>query len=129
MSTCPADIPYWAALAEGRLKVQCCQSCGTWAWPPVSRCGTCGNWEPDWRETPLTGRLYSWIRTCQPFGGSEEIPFVSLLVELPAAGGKRLMALYEGDESKLAIGMALTGRIDHVDVGGRQVPVTRWTAA
>jgi hypothetical protein len=35
------DAPYWQALGEGRLTMQCCQGCDHWHWPAVTRCGEC----------------------------------------------------------------------------------------
>ena len=125
------DAPYWEALREGRLVMQCCQSCGKWHWPAMSRCGDCGTWDPAWRETPMEGVLYSWIKNHYAFAGTEGIekPFVTALVALPAAGGRRLMGLFEGDESVLALDAPMKGRLDWTSADGRQIPCIRWRPA
>jgi uncharacterized OB-fold protein len=125
------DAPYWEALREGRLVMQCCQTCETWHWPAKSRCAECGTWDPQWRETPMEGLAHSWAKTWYPFKGAEGLktPFVTALVALPAAGGRRLMGLFEGDESVLALEAPLKGRLDWTDCGGRNVPCIRWRPA
>jgi uncharacterized OB-fold protein len=123
-----ADQAYWDALAEGRLELPRCRSCGRWRWPAVWRCGDCGAWEPAWIEVAPRGEIYSWTRTWHPFGGTEalNLPFVSLVVSLPAAGGVRLTGLLDGDETGLAIGAAVAGAPSEVAVAGRTVPALRW---
>lgn len=130
-SAAAADAPYWEALAEGRLVMQHCQGCGEWKWPAVSRCGDCGTWHPVWEEIPLTGVVFSWTKNWQPFGGTEGIgvPFVSVLAALPQAGNKRLLGLFEGDDSKLDIDLPLKGRVDRTSFAGEQIPAIRWSLA
>lgn len=131
LRTGPADAPYWHALSEGRLIMQKCQGCGEWKWPAVSRCGDCGTWEPEWHEIGLEGKLFSWTRTWHPFGGTEGIgtPFVTVLAYLPHAGDRRLLGLYEGDESLLALDLPLVGRIATTRFGDEDIPAIRWLPA
>lgn len=127
----PLDAPYWEALHQGRLVMQCCQTCGTWLWPARSRCAECGTWDPQWRETTMEGVLYSWIKTWYSFAGAEglQTPFVTVLVALPQAGGRRLMGLFEGDESVLKLDTPMKGRLDWTDLGGRKAACIRWRPA
>lgn len=131
LRTGPADAPYWHALSQGQLIMQKCQGCDRWTWPAVSRCGECGTWEPEWQEIALEGKLFSWTRTWHPFGGTEGIgtPFVTVLASLPHAGGKRLLGLYEGDESMLALDLPLKGRIATTRFGEQDIPAIRWLPA
>lgn len=126
-----ADGPYWNALAQGRLVLPCCTACGRWHWPAVHRCGVCGAWDPEWRDVEMSGRVFSWTRTWHPFGGSEGIgvPYVSLIVELPQAGGRRVIGLLAGDEAGLAIGAPVRGEASETSVGDARIPSLRWRIA
>ena len=126
------DAPYWKALKEdGRLVMQHCQTCSTWLWPPKARCATCGTWEPVWEDIPMEGKLFSWCKTHYSFAGAEglEKPYVTVLVEIPAAGNRRLMGLFEGDESVLELGAALVGRRDWTQLSDHKAACIRWRPA
>jgi uncharacterized OB-fold protein len=123
-----ADQPFWDALAQGRLEMQRCAGCGTWRWPAVWRCSDCGSWEQAWVETPMRGQVFAFTRTHHVFGGLEQIraPFVTVVVELETAGGRRLVGLLEGDEAGLRIGAPVIGRVDVTPIAGETIPAIRW---
>ena len=125
------DAPYWRALVDGRLVMQHCGECGRWAWPAVCRCGDCGAWNPPWEEIAFEGRLFSWAATYHPFGGTEGIgvPYTSVLVELPQAGGRRLLGLLEGDEAGLKLNASMRGRPSETAFGDEKIPSIRWRLA
>ncbi len=124
-----ADTPYWEALAQGALRLPRCRGCQQWHWPAVSRCSACGSEEIDWFSVDLKGRIFSWIRTWQTFQGTEglDTPFVTLLVELPHAGNRRLMGVLEGAETGLAIGAEVVGRAAFTRCNGEDIPALRWS--
>ncbi|MGQ0619488.1 MAG: Zn-ribbon domain-containing OB-fold protein [Panacagrimonas sp.] len=124
-----ADGPYWSALAEGRLILPRCTGCGRWHWPAVYRCGNCGTWDLAWETVEMTGRVFSWTRTWHPFGGSEGIgvPYVSLIVELPRAGDRRLLGILAGDEAGLGIGAVVHGEAGRTRMGADEIPSLRWS--
>jgi uncharacterized protein len=123
-----ADGPYWTALSRGALALPRCAGCGRWHWPAVWRCGDCGSWEHDWRETPMAGRVYSWTRTHHAFAGAEALgrPFVTVVVELPEAGGLRLTGVLEGHTDAIAIGQSVVGSPNETPFGGLDIPTIRW---
>jgi uncharacterized OB-fold protein len=129
--TTGADAPYWQALSEGRLKLQKCSGCSRWHWPAVWRCGDCGGWALDWHELSPEGRVFSYSRTWHPFAGSEGIgqPYVSLIVELPQAGGRRVLGLLEGPAEGLRIGATVRGRATTTRIGQDDIPSLSWTLA
>lgn len=94
------DAPYWDGLAEGRLLLQHCAGCGTWIWGPQWACPSCRALEPGWDEVPPAGVVFSWTRTHQPFVPEfrEVLPYVTVLVELPDAGGRRVLGLLLDDD-------------------------------
>jgi len=125
-----AEGPYWRGLAEGRLVLPRCKSCGAWHWPAVWRCGNCGSWDHEWVEQALTGTIFSWNRTHHRFGGTEglPLPFTTLLVELEGSA-IRLLGLFEGPQQDVRIGAAVTGRIDRTPYQETTIPSIRWSLA
>ncbi len=121
-----ADGEYWAALAQGKLKMQRCAGCGTWNWPAVWRCGECAGWEQVWEEVAPQGRIYSWTRSWYDFGAPRDlpVPYVSVVVELDGAGGKRLLGTLEGGEP--AIGLAVTAQVRASEFEGEALLSLCW---
>lgn len=123
-----ADGPYWNALAAGRLELPRCKACSRWHWPAVFRCGECGAWDMSWQPVEMRGRVFSWTRSWHAFGGSEGlgVPYVSLVVELPQAGDRRVLGVLIGDDAGLAIGAELLGEASATPCDGRSIPSLRW---
>jgi hypothetical protein len=119
------DTPFWEGLQVGELRVQRCIRCDKWTWPPQWRCGVCGSWDLDWPAVAPEGRIFSWVRTWQAFRPEmrEHVPFVTLVVELPGAGGCRLFGMLVGPEGALRIGAPVVGIIQNLEDGGA---VMRW---
>jgi uncharacterized OB-fold protein len=126
-----ADAPYWRNLVNGQLSIQCCQGCGDWKWPAVSRCGVCGVDEPEWRDIPFEAVVYSWTKVWYAFAGTEgiEVPYITILAALPQAGDKRLFGLFEGDEAAIDFGVPLIGRTATTRFGSLDIPSIRWRIA
>jgi uncharacterized OB-fold protein len=122
------DERYWECLSEGRLELPKCMKCGHWQWPAPYRCNRCGSWEFDWVPQEIAGILYSWTRVYHSFDGTEGLgsPYVPVLVEIPKAGGIRLLGLLD-KESQPRIGKRLSGRVETSSVFGREIPAIRWT--
>ena len=109
----PIDRPFWDGLTAGELRIPSCSGCGRWTWPPQWRCGLCGSWDMAWRPVAMTGIVHSLTCVRHPFtpAMAGRTPFANLLVELPQAGGARLMGVLEGPGDSLAIGSPLTGDV------------------
>jgi len=122
------DIPFWEGMNNGELHMQRCSSCKTWWWSPVWRCNECGSWDLEWPEVPMRGIVYSWVRTHQPFvpAMASIVPYVSLLVELPDAGNRRIFGILFGEEGTLEIGSEVTGVIQPASDLTRGMPILRW---
>lgn len=96
------DVPFWDGLAAGELRLQRCGSCGTWIWAPQWVCPSCHALEPGWEAVPARGRIHTWTRTWQPFvpAFADLLPYLTVVVELPHAGGRRLLGLLLGDQGR-----------------------------
>jgi uncharacterized OB-fold protein len=122
------DAPYWEGLTEQELRVQQCTQCGYWQWPADWRCPVCGSYEFRWPSVAPEGIVYSWIRTHYPFvpGYRELLPYVNVLVELPAAGHVRMMGLLIGDTTDPHIGDLVTGDFAAATPETLELAVLRW---
>jgi len=126
-----ADGEYWAALAQGQLKMQRCDGCSRWNWPAVWRCGECGSWAHSWHALAPRGRIFSWTRTWHDFGAPPglAIPYVSVVVELDDAGGTRLLGTLDTTAGEPAIGLPVTARLHRDTFEGDALLAWRWSAS
>lgn len=125
-----ADGPFWQALAAGEFRIARCGGCAGWLWPAHFRCGYCGSWDIDWPQVEPVGTLFTWTRNhavgellAERRG---DLPYVTLLVELPQAGGARVAGVLHGDDSGLAIGMAVRGVIRPAEPRAKGYPTMAW---
>lgn len=108
-------VPYWSALADGRLEVPVCDDCGHHIWYPRRWCPTCGSDHVTW--TTLTGRGAVYARTILhrsmgPWG--EAVPFVVAYVEL-AEGPRVLTNVVTDDPGTVEVGTAVEAVFVPVD--------------
>ncbi|MFD1246791.1 Zn-ribbon domain-containing OB-fold protein [Nocardioides ginsengisoli] len=100
--------PFWAALDEKRLLLQCCSACDRFRFPAMSRCPYCTGPRSEWRELSGRGTVYSWIVVRQAFWPqfAGEVPYALVTVDL-------------------AEGVRVVGRMDDIDAldFGRSVDV------
>jgi uncharacterized OB-fold protein len=87
------DAPYWAGTRRGELRVQRCTRCRAWQWGPEWICHKCLSFDVAWERVDGRGRIYSWERPWHPVHPAlkEQGPYVVVLVELPQAGGIRML--------------------------------------
>lgn len=124
------DLPYWEGLRAGELRLQRCGECGLWIWGPRWMCGQCQAFDPEWVAVEPLGRVFSWSRTWHSFipDLAGDLPFVTVLVELPHAGGRRVLGLLAEDgNTPIAIGDPVSGLIQHA--ADSPWPVLRWRRA
>jgi uncharacterized OB-fold protein len=78
------SAPYWTALAQGRLELQHCPTCGHWTWPPRPICSGCHSEGMAWEPVAGTGEVHSWIVTHQVYAPTfvELVPYTIVLVRL-----------------------------------------------
>jgi uncharacterized OB-fold protein len=110
------DAPFWAGLREERLMLQRCAACRGWQWGPEWVCHRCHSFELHYEETPAEGVLYSHQRVWHPVHPAlaEQGPYVVALVELPQAGGVRIIGNLVGDpQQPLVIGSRVHGVFEH----------------
>ncbi|MCX4092360.1 Zn-ribbon domain-containing OB-fold protein [Nocardia sp. alder85J] len=124
------DQPYHDGLAAHELRLQHCE-CGTWQWPPEVICHRCHRFDPGWRTAAPEGVLFSWTRVWHP--AREElvtaVPYVVAVVELPAAGGIRLVGnllLDDPGAGPITVGAVVRGEFADQQVGRRNYTLLQW---
>ncbi len=129
---------FWDAVAEHRLVVPKCSSCGAWVWQPRPLCPRCHSPELAWTEVSGNAKVVSWTALHPPVltVWADKLPFVILLVELEDAPGVRMVGQLVGDDGELlktngeseglAMGSPLSLRW-RVDEAGQTLPA--WTPA
>jgi len=88
-------VPYWEGTRRGELCVQRCGGCGGWQWGPEWMCHRCLGFDLQWETVAPHGRIYSWERAWHPVHPAlrGRGPYIIVLVELPHAGGIRMVAI------------------------------------
>jgi uncharacterized OB-fold protein len=101
------DRPYWDAARRHRLVAQRCNACSTWQWGPEWICHACHSFDVGYADVTGGGRIFSWERVWHPVHPAlvDGVPYVVVLVELPGAGGIRMIGNLVGDpRAPVAIG-------------------------
>jgi uncharacterized OB-fold protein len=122
------DAPHWDGLRAGKLLLQRCRQCATWTWSPRPICPACHSLDIGWEPVDPLGTIYSWTRTWQPFApeSTGHLPYVVVLVELPAAGGCRVLGvLAHADGVTPRIGDQVRGEIEQPPDNDHW-PLVRW---
>lgn len=52
-----ATKPFFDGAREGKLRLQVCTGCGTWAYPLTAVCSNCGSNDIEWRDASGKGRF------------------------------------------------------------------------
>ena len=105
--------PFWAALREHRIVLQCCAADGRLRFPPMLSCPHCGTPGGDVVEVSGDARVYSWVTVHWPLtpAMADEVPYTIATVEL--AEGARMVGRLEGEAGD---GVAVTATfVDHDD--------------
>jgi uncharacterized protein len=122
------DAAHWEGLRAGKLLLQRCRQCATWTWSPRPICPACHSFDTGFEPVEPVGTIYSWTRTWQPFAGEAtgHLPYVVVLVELPAADGRRVLGvLAHADRLTPRIGATVRGVIDQPS-DDQYWPLVRW---
>jgi uncharacterized OB-fold protein len=86
--------PFWEAAKARRLTACQCGACGRFRMPPTAFCPNCRSQEARWPVLSGRGVIYSFTvveRAVTPTMAAH-IPYVPAVIELPDAGGIRLIS-------------------------------------
>jgi uncharacterized OB-fold protein len=77
------------------------------------------------------GKVYSWTRSYYAFDRVKEragdVPYVTVLAEIPAADGARVLGMLAGSEQGLRIGATVHGSITPPSIKAKHYPSIRWS--
>jgi len=126
------SAPYWEGLRQGKLLVQRCGRCDTWQFGPEWLCHRCHAFDPVWTEVAPRGRIFSWERAWHPSHAALKGhgPYIAVLVELPHAGGIRMVGNLLGDpEQVVTIGADVEGVFEHHPESNPPYSLLQWRRA
>jgi uncharacterized OB-fold protein len=128
-----ADDEFWRGLEDGEMRLQRCGACHAWTWPAHYRCGKCGSWDMVWEAVAPEGRIFTWTRSFYAFDRvserAEDVPYVTAVVEIPAADGARIMGIFDETAGPPVIGQPVIGRIMPPDAKTKGYPSIIWRPA
>ena len=84
--------PFWAACKNHELKIQRCQSCGAFRFPPAILCPECLSREVEWQKVSGRGKIFSFVvyrRLYHP-AFKADLPYTVAVIELEE--GARLLS-------------------------------------
>lgn len=126
------DAPYWEAVANERLVLQRCKTCGAWQWGPEWCCHKCASFDLAFEEVPRTARIYSYERVWHPVHPAlaEQGPYIVALVEFPDHDGARMVGNLIGDpRQEVCIGAAVRAVFEHHRDEDPAYTLVHWEAA
>jgi uncharacterized OB-fold protein len=121
--------PYWEGARRGELWVQRCRACRAWQWGPEWICHACLSFDVGWEQADSRGTIYSWERAWHPVHPAlkEAGPYVVVLVELPGAGGVRMIGNLLGDPYQdVRIGAAVQAVFEHHEDAEPPYTLVQW---
>ena len=123
------DAPYWDGTRRDELRVQRCRGCQGWQWGPEWICHRCLSFDLDWTTVAPQGRIYSWERAWHPVHPAlrGQRPSVIVLVELPHAGGIRMIGnLLDAPEGDIPIGAPVAAVFEPHDDAAPPFTLVHW---
>ncbi|MCB0994249.1 MAG: OB-fold domain-containing protein [Acidimicrobiales bacterium] len=123
------DRLYWEGTRRHELWVQHCSSCEAWQWGPELLCHACLTTPMAWERVAAEGVIYSWERVWHSVhpATNAALPYVVLLVELPHAGGVRMVGNLVGDpEAEVVIGAPVTAVFEDHDDADVPYTLVQW---
>lgn len=108
--------PFWDWLRAKDFRLQYCEACGEYRFPPYPSCPYCGEAGGTWKPLSGKGVIYSWIVIHRsPLRDyQEDAPYVIVLVELEE--GPRIVGRLVGcDPENVRADLPVVGR--YMDTG------------
>ncbi len=90
------NADFYQHIADGTLRMRCCEACGLVHHPPRYLCAACGSERVGWSAISGRGKIFSWTITHRPFdpGWAAELPWATVVVEMEE--GPRLVGAFRG---------------------------------
>ena len=126
------DREYWDGTRRHELRIQRCQECRGWQWGPEWICHACLSSSVGWVRVEGQGLIFSWERVWHPVHPAlkEHGPYLVVLVELPQAGGIRMLGNLLGDPRQaVTIGAPVEAVFEPHDDAKVPFTLVHWTVS
>jgi len=114
----PEAAPYWESLRQHQMKVQRCDACQEWMFPPTTLCPFCYSEELSWHEVSGRGSVWACVTMHRAYlpAYQDDVPYNVSIVELEE--GPRVWSNVVGvAPSDIQVGMPVKVRYDDVTDG------------
>jgi len=103
-----ASRPFFEGAREGRLRLQICGDCGSWAYPVTTLCQECGSRNIGWADASGRGVVYAHARLARPYHPrhTDRLPLVLAEVDLDE-GIRMVTNVVDVDPAGLKVGDAV----------------------
>lgn len=125
-SALPAvDAEYWDGTDAGELRMQQCDNCSMWRFPPSATCPQCLSGDYTWKVSAGRGVLWSWIRMHRKYfpAFADRIPYNVAIIKLDE-GPRMISAIASDDPADLRCGSRVEVVFERKD-GGFTLPEFR----
>ena len=118
--------PFFAAARAGKLRLQRCRACGTWAAPLRTRCQACGSSAMQWRDASGRGTIFSHAVLHRPYHPRHRGRLPLVLAQIDLAEGVRLQSNIvdlDADADQIKVGREVEVAFEALADGSGTVPV------
>lgn len=120
--------PFFAGAREGKLRLQRCRACGTWAFPLRTRCQACGSSAMQWRDASGRGTIFSHAVLHRPYHPWHQGRLPLVLAQIDLAEGVRLQSNIvdldaDADADQIEAGREVEVAFETLADGSGTVPV------
>lgn len=121
--------PFWDGAREEVLRVQRNPRTGAHQWPPQWIAHDTQTFDLEWVDVAPKGIIYSWTRAWHPVHPAlkEAGPYIIVIVELPHAGGVRMLGNLLGDPLQaVKIGAPVEAVFEHHNDSDPPFTLVQW---
>ena len=120
--------PFFAAARAGKLRLQRCRACGTWALPLRTRCQACGSGAMQWRDASGRGTIFSHAVLHRSYHPRHQGRLPLVLAQIDLAEGVRLQSNIvdldaDADADQIKVGREVEVAFEALADGSGTVPV------
>ena len=114
-----ASAPFFDGAKAGKLRLQVCEACGAWAYPPTNICSHCGSTEIAWRDASGAGTAYAHGRLQRPYHARHKDRLPLILAQVDIDEGLRLNTnVVDIDPNELKVGARVEVAFEEFPDGG-----------
>jgi uncharacterized OB-fold protein len=124
--------PYWDGLRRETIMVQRNPHTGVYQFPPQWICHDTQSFDVEWVAVEPKGVIHSWTRAGHPVHPAlrDACPYIVVVVELPHAGGVRMLGNLLGDPRQtVRIGTLVEAVFEHHNDSDPQFTLLQWRVA